>query len=71
MEKLSQYNIGYGLHFPAAHLLGHVRRLFATGEGMLPETERAAASILSLPLFPDMKDEDVYYVCDAMRDILK
>jgi len=71
MEKLSQYNIGYGLHFPATHLLSHVRRLFATGEGMLPETERASASILSLPLFPDMKDEDVYYVCDALRDILK
>jgi len=71
MEKLSEYNIGYGLHFPACHLLSHVRRLFATGEGMLPETERAAGKILSLPLFPDMLDEDVYYVCDALRDILK
>jgi len=71
MEKLSEYNIGYGLHFPATHLLSHVRRLFGTKEGMLPETERAAGRILSLPLFPDMKDGDVYYVCDALRDILK
>jgi UDP-4-amino-4-deoxy-L-arabinose-oxoglutarate aminotransferase len=71
MERLSEYNIGYGLHFPACHILSHVRRLFATGEGMLPETERAADKILSLPLFPDMLDEDVYYVCDALRDILR
>jgi len=71
MEKLSQYNIGYGLHFPACHLLSHIRRLFGTGGGMLPETERAASRILSLPLFPDMKDGDVYYVCDALRDILR
>jgi UDP-4-amino-4-deoxy-L-arabinose-oxoglutarate aminotransferase len=71
MEKLSQYNIGYGLHFPACHRLSYVKRQFATGMGMLPETERAADKILSLPLFPDMKNDDVSYVCEAVREILK
>jgi UDP-4-amino-4-deoxy-L-arabinose-oxoglutarate aminotransferase len=71
MEKLSQYNIGYGLHFPACHRLSYVKRQFATGMGMLPETERAADKILSLPLFPDMKNDDVFYVCEAIREILK
>jgi dTDP-4-amino-4,6-dideoxygalactose transaminase len=36
----------------------------------LPETERAAKRILSLPLFPDMTDADVAYVCAAVREIL-
>jgi dTDP-4-amino-4,6-dideoxygalactose transaminase len=36
----------------------------------LPETERAAKRILSLPLFPDMTDGDVDYVCAAVREIL-
>jgi dTDP-4-amino-4,6-dideoxygalactose transaminase len=71
MEKLSQYNIGYGLHFPACHLLSYVKRQFKTGMGMLPETERAADRIISLPLFPDMKNDDVFYVCEAIREILK
>jgi UDP-4-amino-4-deoxy-L-arabinose-oxoglutarate aminotransferase len=71
MEKLSQYNIGYGLHFPACHLLSYVKKQFATGMGMLPETERAAGQIISLPLFPDMKNDDVFYVCEAIREILK
>ncbi len=71
MEKLSQYNIGYGLHFPACHLLSYVKKQFATGMGMLPETERAADKIISLPLFPDMKNDDVFYVCEAIREILK
>jgi dTDP-4-amino-4,6-dideoxygalactose transaminase len=39
--------------------------------GMLPETERAADEIISLPLFPDMKNDDVSYVCEAIREILK
>jgi dTDP-4-amino-4,6-dideoxygalactose transaminase len=71
MEKLSQYNIGYGLHFPACHLLSYVKRHFKTGMGMLPETERAADKIISLPLFPDMKNDDVFYVCEAIKEILK
>ena len=71
MEKLSEYNIGYGLHFPACHRLSYVRKQFATGKGMLPETERAAERIISLPLFPGMSNDDVSYVCDAIKEILK
>ena len=69
MERLSEYNIGYGLHFPACHLLRYVKTRF--GVTSLPETECAAGRILSLPLFPDMADDDVAYVCGAVREILK
>ena len=68
MEKLSEYNIGYGLHFPAGHRLSHFRA--RGGAADLKETERAAERILSLPLFPDMSEQDVQYVCDAVREIL-
>ena len=68
MERLSDYNVGYGLHFPACHLLKYVKDRF--GIVKLPETERAAKSILSLPLFPDMTDGDVEYVCAAVKKIV-
>jgi UDP-4-amino-4-deoxy-L-arabinose-oxoglutarate aminotransferase len=70
MEKLSEYNVGYGLHFPACHRLSYIKKQFATGKGMLPETERAAERIISLPLFPGMSNDDVSYVCEAIREIL-
>ena len=70
MEKLSEYNVGYGLHFPANHMLSYVKKRFAIPAGSLPETERAAAGIISLPLFPDMSDADVHYVGEAIREIL-
>ncbi|MBI4633871.1 MAG: aminotransferase class I/II-fold pyridoxal phosphate-dependent enzyme [Deltaproteobacteria bacterium] len=69
MEKLSDYNIGYGLHFPACHRLSYVKKRFGSKNGELPETERAAGRILSLPLFPGMEKEDVHYVCEALREI--
>jgi UDP-4-amino-4-deoxy-L-arabinose-oxoglutarate aminotransferase len=68
MERLSDYNVGYGLHFPACHLLKYVKDRF--GIVKLPETERAVENILSLPLFPDMTDGDVAYVCAAVREIM-
>jgi UDP-4-amino-4-deoxy-L-arabinose-oxoglutarate aminotransferase len=69
MERLSDYNIGYGLHFPACHRLTYVQNRY--GIVSLPETERAAGRIISLPLFPDMAEEEVAYVCQAVREILK
>ena len=71
MEKLADYNIGYGLHFPAAHALSYVRKKFGWVGRSLPETKRAAERIISLPLFPDMTEKDVHYVCRAVKEILK
>jgi UDP-4-amino-4-deoxy-L-arabinose-oxoglutarate aminotransferase len=71
MQKLTDYNIGYGLHFPPAHKLSYVGAKYYVDEESLPETIRAADKIISLPLFPDMTDDDVQYVCEAIREILK
>ena len=71
MNRLSDFNIGYGLHFPPTHSLAYVKERYAPNIGMPPETERAAQRIISLPLFPDMREKDVEYVCKAIKEIIK
>jgi dTDP-4-amino-4,6-dideoxygalactose transaminase len=71
MQKLAEYNIGYGLHFPPAHTLSYVNKKYGKSNKSLQETNRAAGKIISLPLFPDMKDDDIHYVCAAIKEILK
>jgi len=71
MNKLSDYNIGYGLHFPPTHTLNYVKERYTENISLLPETERAAQKIISLPLFPDMREKDVQYVCKAIKEIIK
>ena len=71
MQKLSQYNIGYGLHFPPAHSLSYVKKRFGVKAKSLPQTSRAAGRVISLPLFPEMTENDVHYVCGAIKEILK
>lgn len=70
MDKLVEYNIGYGLHFPPAHTLSYVKEKYATKVGSLKETDRAGDKIISLPLFSDMRQEDVQYVCSAIKEIV-
>jgi dTDP-4-amino-4,6-dideoxygalactose transaminase len=71
MNRLSDYNTGYGLHFPPTHTLSYVKAKYAESIGLLPETERAADKIISLPLFPDMPEKDVHYVCTAIKEIIR
>ena len=70
MQMLSDYQIGYGIHFPAGHRLNYIQKRYKIKKGELKETERASAKLVSLPLFPDMKEDDVSYVCQAVREIL-
>lgn len=71
MEKLADYNIGYGLHFPACHLFSYIKNQQKRRKDNLSVTEDVAKNILSIPLFPDMKDDDVYYVCEAIKEIIR
>ena len=71
MSRLADYNIGYGLHFPPTHSLSYVKEKYARKIVNLKETEKVADKILSLPLFPDMLEKDVHYVCSAIKEIIK
>ncbi|MBI3722421.1 DegT/DnrJ/EryC1/StrS aminotransferase family protein [bacterium] len=70
MEALRERGIGTGLHFLAAHLLTYYRKTLGHKEGDLPHAERVGDRILSLPLFPDMRDEDVEDVARAIEAVL-
>jgi UDP-4-amino-4-deoxy-L-arabinose-oxoglutarate aminotransferase len=70
MAELKKRQIGTGLHFRAVHLQRYYREAHGCVPGMLPETEWNSDRIFSLPLFPNMKDEDVGEVIEAVKDVL-
>jgi UDP-4-amino-4-deoxy-L-arabinose-oxoglutarate aminotransferase len=63
-------NIGTGLHFLAVHELSFYRARYHPAPELLKNSEYVAARIVSLPLFPDMREEDVLEVVEEIRDIL-
>jgi len=69
IEEMRKEEIGVGVHYPAMHLFQLYRRL-GWREGQFPHAERLGASLVTLPLFPAMADEDVDRVCAAARKAL-
>lgn len=66
-QHLTGEKIGTGLHYPLPLHLQHAYEHMGLGEGSFPVTERAAASLLSLPMFPELTDAQIERVADAIR----
>jgi dTDP-4-amino-4,6-dideoxygalactose transaminase len=68
--RLREQGIGAGVHYPTPVHLQPGWRHLGYGRGDLPACERAAARVLSLPLFPGMVLDEVDRVCGALESIL-
>ena len=58
-----------GVHYEIPiHLQPIYKEMYGYQEGMLPVTEKLCREVLTLPIFPDMTDEQISYVCDKVRE---
>lgn len=67
-QKLRAMRIGVNVHYIPVHLHPFYRKTFRTKPGLCPVAEAAHEKILSLPIFPAMKDQDVMDVIAAVRE---
>lgn len=68
MAFLSDRGISTGIHYPVPCHLQEAFSDLGHRPGDFPVTEGCAAGIMSLPIFPEIKDEQVRYVADAVRE---
>ncbi|HFD38798.1 MAG TPA: DegT/DnrJ/EryC1/StrS family aminotransferase [Anaerolineae bacterium] len=64
---LAEQGIETAIYYPVPL---HRQEMYADlglGEGSLPETEKAAREVLSLPIYPELTDEQVQAVAGAIR----
>lgn len=71
INELSKENIGTSVHFIPVHLHPYYRETYGYKEGDFPAAERMFERIISLPLYPRMKKQDVEDVIDAVRGIVE
>lgn len=67
MKYLADRGIGSAIHYPQPIHLQPAYRGRLGDAGSLPETEKAAIEILSLPMFPELNESDLKTVADAIR----
>lgn len=65
-ERMRHQGIGVNVHYIPVHLQPDYQRL-GFKAGMFPEAERYYQECLTLPMFPAMKDEDVFRVCKSLE----
>jgi dTDP-4-amino-4,6-dideoxygalactose transaminase len=67
--ELTQRGIQSGIHYPIPIHLQPAYAGLERGKGSYPKTEAAAETILSLPMYPELTDEQIAYVVSALADV--
>ena len=71
VEALKQMGISTGLHYPIPLHLQKAYEHMGLEVGSFPVAEACAKSLLSLPMYPELSEEQIVYVCDCLGKILK
>jgi dTDP-4-amino-4,6-dideoxygalactose transaminase len=71
IEELRALNIGSSVHFIPVHLHPWYQKAYGYKRGDFPVAERVFDSIISLPLYPKMSEDDLQDVVEAVRYTVK
>ena len=68
INHLEKFGVGYSFHYPKPVHLQKAYEFLNYKEGSLPITEELSRTTISIPLFPEMTDEEVNYVINVIND---
>jgi len=67
-QRLYQEGIATGIHYPIPLHLQNAYRHLGYKRGDFPVTEEVAPDILSLPMFPELTEDDVALIVEKIKD---
>jgi dTDP-4-amino-4,6-dideoxygalactose transaminase len=65
---LETKGVSTGMHYPIPIHLQEAWRQYEGDDYSLPITERITKEIISLPMYPELTEEEVNYICECIRD---
>ena len=71
MDGLRQRGIGTQVHYIPIHLQPYYRELYGHHYGDFPGTEAYYRRALSLPMIPDLSEEEIDYVVTSLSEVLR
>jgi len=69
-QALKDAGIASAVYYPQPLHLATPSREFGTGEGMCPVSEQCSATLLALPVYPEMKGEQNNYILQVIEKFL-
>lgn len=68
-DKLNEANIGNAIYYPVPLHLQECFAYLGYKGGDLPESEKAAKEVVSIPIYPELTDEQMDYVIRVIKNI--
>jgi dTDP-4-amino-4,6-dideoxygalactose transaminase len=68
---LKEKEIGTAIYYPKALHLQPCFSYLGHKEGDFPVAERVSKEILALPMYPELTEDEVEYVCDAIQNFYR
>jgi dTDP-4-amino-4,6-dideoxygalactose transaminase len=69
MNALGEKGISCGIHYPIPIHLADAYKFMGLGKGSFPEAEKSADEFLSLPMYPELAEEQVGYVAEQLKKL--
>lgn len=66
-EFLSAKGIGTAIHYPMGLHMQEAYRDLGYNPGDLPNCDQVSQQVLSLPMFPELRDDEISYVVEAIK----
>jgi len=70
IKLMADYGIECGVHYKPVFKLTYYRDLLGLSEQHFPNAAYAGRRVVTLPLYPSLREKDVDYVCDCIATIV-
>lgn len=70
LARLARRGVTCGIHYPVPVHLQPAYRFLGHSPGSFPVAERCAEEFLSLPMFPELSEEQIEHVAQSLRQVL-
>ncbi|MBE3022302.1 DegT/DnrJ/EryC1/StrS aminotransferase family protein [Campylobacter sp. RM13119] len=70
-RELLENDIHTSLHYIPIHLLSYYKAKYNLKVNAYPSALKVYQQVLSLPIYNALKDEEVYYICEKIKEISK
>jgi len=71
LNYLNQQGISCGIYFPLPLHLQQAYKYLGLKKGSFPIAEESCGKLLALPMFPELGEENIKYVCDKIKGGIK
>ena len=67
IENITKKGIGVSVHYKPIHQLSYYKETYDLVSSDYPNTERIWRGTVSLPIYPDLKENELEYICSTIK----